>query len=39
MIDQRAEASAVQTPVICREIVQMLRDVVLARPQTTRARE
>lgn len=39
MFEQRVEESAVQPPVICREVVQVLRDVVLGRLQMVRACE
>lgn len=39
MINGRAEGSAAQTPLTCREVVQVLRDVVFGRLEMTRAGE
>lgn len=39
MIDSRAKGSAGQAPLTCREVVQVLRDVVLGRLEMTRAGE
>lgn len=39
MIDEQAKASEVQPPLICREVVQVLRDVVLGRLQMVRGCE
>lgn len=39
MFEQRVEESAGQPPVICREVVQVLRDVVLGRLQMVKACE